>query len=55
MVLKINSRANGACPLCSKNGRCLLQRRLAEAIVEIHPTEDMEVVIYSCGQFKEKS
>jgi len=55
MTLKMNPRGNGACPLCSKSGHCLLQRKLTEAIAAIHPSEDMEIVIYSCGQFKEKS
>ena len=51
----MNSRGNGACPLCSSNGRCILQQRLTAAIAAIHPSTDMEIVIYSCGQFKEKS
>lgn len=55
MVLRLNSRANGACPICTKNGRCLLQERLKAALADIHPGDEMEAVVYSCGQFCEKS
>jgi len=57
MKLEINPRGNGACPLCAANAECRLQRQLASAIAKAPDTEDggMEIVVYSCPEFKEKA
>jgi hypothetical protein len=57
MKLDINPRGNGACPLCEANGACRLQRRLAAALAEAPDSEDggMEIVVYSCPDFKERA
>jgi hypothetical protein len=55
MQIAINSRNNGACPLCTSNENCRIQDTLAEAISGFSSEEDpMELVIYSCPHFQEK-
>jgi hypothetical protein len=54
MNVKINPRGNGACPICSYNGRCLIQQSLEETLAEKEKKEEFELVIYSCPRFKEK-
>jgi hypothetical protein len=55
MDLVINSRGNGACPLCEENGHCRIQGTLFKAMEEFSAQDDpMEVVVYSCPQFQEK-
>jgi hypothetical protein len=55
MNVELNSRGNGACPLCALNGECHIQDTLAETLNEFSAENDpMEMVIYSCPYFKEK-
>jgi hypothetical protein len=55
MELEINSRGNGACPLCSQNGKCRVQVTLRKAMQAFSAKDDpMELVVYSCPQFQEK-
>lgn len=56
MKVEINYRENGACPLCTQNGRCVLQDRIRESLKEFDPAvaKEMEMVIYSCPRFNEK-
>jgi hypothetical protein len=55
MDVVINSRGNGACPLCEENGACRIQGTLFKAMEEFSAQDDpMEVVVYSCPQFQEK-
>jgi len=55
MRIEINPRGNGACPLCAANGNCRVQDTLTDAIDSFSSKDDpMELVVYSCPQFKEK-
>jgi hypothetical protein len=56
MTVEINSRGNGACPLCSSTGNCRIQDTIKKTM-KIFSTEDnpMELVIYSCPGFEEKT
>jgi hypothetical protein len=56
MRIEMNSRGNGACPLCAACGNCQVQDTLTEAM-EVFSNEDdpMELVIYSCPHFVEKT
>jgi hypothetical protein len=55
MHIEINGRGNGACPLCASNDSCRVQDTLAKAMTEFSQSGDpMELVVYSCPQFKEK-
>jgi hypothetical protein len=55
MQIEINSRGNGACPLCDSNGKCRVQDTLKKAMDSFSSREDpMELVVYSCPQFEEK-
>jgi hypothetical protein len=56
MRIEINSRGNGACPLCAVNGNCRIQDMLKESL-EVYSGEEnlMELVIYSCPDFLEKT
>jgi hypothetical protein len=55
MKVELNSRGNGACPLCASSGNCQVQETLKETL-ETFSSENnpMELVIYSCPHFKEK-
>ena len=56
MRIEINSRGNGACPLCEVNGRCRIQDTVKDVMDGFSVESDpMELVIYSCPQFEEKS
>jgi len=55
MKIELNSRGNGACPLCAYAGNCEVQDTLIDALNNFSSENDpMEVVIYSCPQFTEK-
>ncbi|MDR0623731.1 MAG: hypothetical protein LBG10_04810 [Treponema sp.] len=55
MQIEINSRGNGACPLCASNGNCRVQDTLTKAMAAFSSKNDpMEMVVYSCPQFQEK-
>jgi hypothetical protein len=57
MKLEFNRRGNGACPLCASNGDCRLQKRLSVGIADSADRDDggMEIVVYSCPDFKERA
>jgi hypothetical protein len=55
MQVEINPRRNGACPLCNSNGNCRIQDALQNTMMAFYEIEDpMELVVYSCPQFREK-
>jgi len=54
MKLEINPRGNGACPICVNSDDCRLKKTLCASLKGNRGTE-MEVVIYQCPEFKEKS
>jgi hypothetical protein len=55
MQIEINSRGNGACPLCASSGNCRIQDTLAASMkVFSNENDPMELVVYSCPQFQEK-
>jgi hypothetical protein len=55
MQIEINSRGNGACPLCDSDGNCRVQDTLKKAMDAFSSKNDpMELVVYSCPQFQEK-
>jgi len=55
MQIELNSRGNGACPLCASGGNCQIQETLITTL-DNFPGDDntMEIVIYSCPYFIEK-
>jgi hypothetical protein len=53
MELLINPRGNGACPLCTSNTKCVLQKTLKDAMEKLGKKDEMEIVIYTCPKFKE--
>jgi len=56
MRIEINPRGNGACPICEKNGKCRIQDTLTKQLSIFSDENDpMELVVYSCPQFEEKS
>ncbi|MDR1566092.1 MAG: hypothetical protein LBS48_02270 [Treponema sp.] len=56
MQVEINSRGNGACPICNSTGNCRIQDTLTKAMAVFSNENDpMELVVYSCPQFKEKT
>jgi hypothetical protein len=55
MEVEINSRGNGACPICGLNGSCRVQDTLSKAMKTFSNENDpMELVVYSCPQFQER-
>jgi len=55
MKVEINSRGNGACPICKNSGKCRVQDTLSESMAVFSQSGNpMELVVYSCPQFKEK-
>jgi hypothetical protein len=55
MKIEINSRGNGACPLCNSTGNCRVQDTLFKAMADFSESNNpMELVVYSCPQFQEK-
>jgi hypothetical protein len=55
MQVELNSRGNGACPLCAAAGNCQVQDTLTETLDDFSSENDpMELVIYSCPHFEEK-
>ena len=55
MKISINTRDNGACPLCVKNGNCVIQMNLRDSVEEIKNdnAHGLEIVIFKCPQFVE--
>jgi hypothetical protein len=54
MKLEINTRGNGACPLCSSCGKCRIHKLLASGVEKALSDSAMELVVYSCPYFKER-
>ncbi|MDR2730881.1 MAG: hypothetical protein LBB81_08290 [Treponema sp.] len=55
MQIEINTRGNGACPICESSGNCQIQDTLTQTLELFTGENDlMELVIYSCPQFEEK-
>ena len=64
MDVSLNPRENGACPLCSRLQGCRIREALRDAVADMRParpkavdsvgTPLLEIVVYSCPQFKEK-
>ena len=54
MIVKINPRGNGGCPLCHYDGRCSIQKKMKAALEEYKKNEEFEFVVYTCPYFKEK-
>nr|WP_143305460.1 hypothetical protein [Marispirochaeta aestuarii] len=57
MKVEINNRENGACPLCVRNGSCVLQKTIRRSLQDYdgQRNHEMELVIYTCPRFKEKA
>jgi hypothetical protein len=56
MEIEINTRGNGACPLCASNGNCRVQDTLSQAMAVFSSENDpMELVVYCCPSFQEKN
>jgi hypothetical protein len=53
MNLEVNTRGNGACPLCVNNDDCRFKKSLKQSLDDYNGLE-MEIVIYECSQFREK-
>jgi len=55
MLVELNARGNGACPICSFYGNCHVQETLKDTLDEFSNEDElMELVIYSCPFFVEK-
>jgi hypothetical protein len=54
MKLDINTRGNGACPLCSSSGNCRIHRLLSSGVEKANAESAMELVVYSCPYFSER-
>jgi len=55
MQVELNSRGNGACPLCESTGKCRVQDTIIKTMDAFSREENpMELVIYSCPHFIEK-
>jgi hypothetical protein len=54
MKLDINTRGNGACPLCSSCGNCRIHKLLASGVENPLADAPMEIVVYSCPYFSER-
>ena len=54
MKLDINTRGNGACPLCSSSGNCRIHRLLSAGVEKANAESAMELVVYSCPYFSER-
>jgi len=54
MKIEINSRGNGACPICDSSGHCRIQDLLFQSMTTFSESNNpMELVVYSCPQFRE--
>jgi len=56
MEIKFSSQGNGACPFCEKQDKCLILKKLRKAVEDMGDSKGtgMEIVIYTCPNFKEK-
>ena len=56
MKVEINARGNGACPICKSSGNCRVQDVLTQSMAAFSQSNNpMELVVYSCPQFMEKT
>jgi hypothetical protein len=59
MQVEMNVRGNGACPICTLSGGCFIQESIKETFEDFtgkeEPEETVELVIYTCPYFVEKS
>jgi len=56
MNMEINPRGNGACPICNFSGTCRIQDSISNSVSAFPQQNDLiELVIYSCPQFQEKT
>jgi hypothetical protein len=57
MQIIFSPRDNGACPVCRRAASCPVRQALAASVTGMRGTAGpgLEVVIYSCPQFVEKS
>jgi len=56
MKIEINHRGNGACPICKFTGKCKVQETIFKQLSVLLKKDDlMELVIYSCPKFQEKT
>jgi hypothetical protein len=55
MNVDLNPRGNGACPLCVYVGNCRIRKTLKTSVseIKIHDGSALEIVIYTCPEFKE--
>ncbi|MCL2601581.1 MAG: hypothetical protein FWD91_02075 [Treponema sp.] len=55
MIVEINPRGNGACPLSASAGTCRVQDTLSQSIDAFSQSGNpMKLVVYSCPLFQEK-
>ena len=55
MQIEINTRGNGACPICISHESCRVQDSLVAAMNIFHEEGNpLELVVYSCPKFQEK-
>jgi hypothetical protein len=54
MKLDINTRGNGACPLCKSAGNCRIHKLLASGVEKAGAESAMELVVYCCPYFSER-
>jgi len=54
MKLDINTRGNGACPLCKSAGNCRIHKLLSSGVEKAGADSAMELVVYSCPYFSER-
>jgi hypothetical protein len=55
MKIDFNVRGNGACPLCKKQQKCQLMKKVNTALekLEVDNRDSLELVIYRCPLFEE--
>ena len=56
MKVSLSPRDNGACPLCVRAADCRIRAGIRDTLAAMRPEGGhvLEMVIYSCPQFKEK-
>lgn len=54
MKLEINTRGNGACPICAVGDNCRIQKLLCSGVEKAEADGEMEIVVYTCPYFSER-
>lgn len=57
MEIRFSAQGNGACPLCTKYGKCEILNKMTEVFkkeVKEYSDTMLEAVIYRCPEFEEK-